>query len=473
MIMRLLFSTVVAFVVTAGLSQAFAQASAPARQQAALLIGNAKYPDSETPLKEPLNDVKALAEELRRQGFDVEVGENLSKDAMQRVLTRFYGKLTAGSVAMVFFSGYGIQSNRQTYMLPVDGQFWTEADVRRDGFSLDAALAEINAKGAKVKIALLDASRRNPYERRFRSFSAGLAPVVAPTGTLVMYSAAPGAVVNDSATDRGVFASELVKQIAAQGANAEEVFNRTRIAVSRATRSEQVPWFSSSLGEDFAFGRPGATGPAIAAAPPAATPAPAVAPVPTPAPAVNASRPPVPAVPAPSPTAPAKVTTDDPVLKDLEARITANPRDAAAYYRRGQVYASRGDFPPALKDFDEAIKLNPKDSEALNNRCWTKAMVGDLNGALRDCNEALQIRPQYADALDSRGFINLKLGMPSYAVTDYDAALKLSPNSASALYGRGLAKARSGNQADGDKDMAAARALKAGIADEFARYGLR
>jgi tetratricopeptide (TPR) repeat protein len=469
MIMRLVFSSVVAFALAAGLGQAAAQqAAAPARAQTALLIGNAKYPDSETPLKEPINDVKALAEELRRQGFEVETGENLSKDAMQRALTRFYGKLNAGSVALLYFSGYGIQSNRQTYMLPVDGQVWTEADVRRDGVSLDAALAEINTKGAKVKIALLDASRRNPYERRFRSFSAGLAPVVAPTGTLVMYSAAPGAVVNDSTSDRGIFATELVKQIATPGASAEEVFNRTRIAVSRATKSEQVPWFSSSLGEDFSFGRPGATSPAIAVNPPA----PAVAPAPTPAPATNAPRPPAPAAPAPT-AAPAKPVIDDPLLKELAARITANPRDPAAYYRRGQVYASRNEFAPAIKDFDEAIKLNPKDPEALNNRCWTKAMVGDLNGGLRDCNEALQIRPQYADALDSRGFINLKLGMPTYAVSDYDAALKLSPNLASALYGRGLAKSRTGKQAEADKDMAAARALKPGIADEFASYGLR
>src|SRR6185503_10839889 len=103
----------------------------------------------------------------------------------------------------IFFSGYGIQSGRQSYILPVDAQIWTEADVRRDGFSLETILGEINNRGAGIKIALLDASRRNPFERRFRSFSAGLAPVIAPSGTLVMYSAAPGAVVSDSASDRG------------------------------------------------------------------------------------------------------------------------------------------------------------------------------------------------------------------------------------------------------------------------------
>ena len=110
---------------------------------------------------------------------------------MRAAIERFYGKIKPDSTALIFFGGYGIQSNRQTYIIPVNAQIWTEADVRRDGFSLDSILAEMNSKGARVKIAILDASRRNPFERRFRSVPAGLAPVIAPTNTAVMYAAAP------------------------------------------------------------------------------------------------------------------------------------------------------------------------------------------------------------------------------------------------------------------------------------------
>ena len=95
---------------------------------------------------------------------------------MRRAFDELYGKIKPGSVALIFFSGFGVQSSRQSYMIPVDAQIWTEADVRRDGFSLETVLGEINSRGAGVKIALIDASRRNPFERRFRSFSAGLAP---------------------------------------------------------------------------------------------------------------------------------------------------------------------------------------------------------------------------------------------------------------------------------------------------------
>src|SRR5712672_727228 len=219
----------------------------------ALVIGNAKYPDADAPLKEPINDARDVAEELKRDGFNVEIGENLTGDAMRRAFERLYGRIKPGSVALIFFSGFGVQSSRQSYMIPVDAQIWTEADVRRDGISLETVLGEINSRGAGVKIALIDASMRNPFERRFRSFSAGLAPVIAPNGTLVMYSAALSSVVGDTGGAHSLFVSELLKEIRVPDLMAEETLNRTRVGVTRASRSEQVPWISSSLAEDFSF----------------------------------------------------------------------------------------------------------------------------------------------------------------------------------------------------------------------------
>ena len=224
-----------------------------AGERYALVIGNAKYPDAEAPLKEPINDARDIAEELKRDGFNVDIGENLTGEQMRRAFERLYGKIKPGSVALIFFSGFGVQSSRQSYMIPVDAQIWTEPDVRRDGFSLETVLGEINSRGAGVKIALIDASRRNPFERRFRSFSAGLAPVIAPNGTLVMYSAALSSVVSDNGSDRSLFVKELLKEIRTPDLMAEETLNRTRVGVTRASRSEQVPWISSSLAEDFSF----------------------------------------------------------------------------------------------------------------------------------------------------------------------------------------------------------------------------
>lgn len=468
-----------------------------AGDRVALVIGNARYPDNEAPLKEPVSDARDIADELKRDGFEVETGENLTGDAMRRALDAFYGRIAPGSAALIFFSGFGVQSARQSYILPVDAQIWTEADVRRDGFSLETILGEINSRGAGVKIALLDASRRNPFERRFRSFSAGLAPVIAPSGTLVMYSAALSSVVSDSGAERSLFVGELLKEIRVPGLTAEETLNRTRVGVTRASRSEQVPWISSSLAEDFAF-IPGAA--KVATAGPAKIePArvepeakPAVTTTPATPPPAEPVRPQVaaktePAAP-PAKSEPPKIETqkpetqkpetqvaalaDDPTVKALNSKLAADPRDANSYYRRGQVYASKGAYSAAIRDFDETLKLNPKDVEALNNRCWTRTVTGDLSNALKDCDQALRLRPGFVDALDSRGLLYLKSGKPAEAIADFDAALKVNPRLTSSLYGRGLARQRSGNKAAGDLDMTNAKAMDPNIVKEFAGYGI-
>jgi hypothetical protein len=51
--------------------------------------------------------------------------------------------------------------------------------------------------------------------------------------------------------------------------------------------------------------------------------------------------------------------------------------------------------------------------------------------------------------------------------------LRINPKQASSLYGRGMAKLRTGRAADGQRDIAAAKALQANIADEFATLGIR
>ena len=448
--------------------------SSAAGDRYALVIGNAKYPDADAPLREPINDARDVADELKRDGFTVEIGENLTGDTMRRAFDRLYGKLRPGSVALLFFSGFGIQSNRQSYMIPVDAQIWSEADVRHDGFSLETVLGEINSRGAGVKIALIDASRRNPYERRFRTFSAGLAPVIAPNGTLVMYSAALSSVISDNGGDHSLFVQELLKEIRVPDLMAEETFNRTRVGVTRASRGEQVPWISSSLAEDFSF-IPGATGgrPTIATMTPPPPPPPTSPIVQPPPPQVELPPPPPP----PGVEKPVDKTqmafADDPTIKSLTEKLNANPDDSSALYRRGQVYASKGAYSLAIKDFDDTIRLNSKDVEALNNRCWARAVIGDLQAALKDCNEALRLRPNFVDALDSRGLVNLKSGLTKNAITDFDAALRINPRLTSSLYGRGLAKQRSGSISEGNLDIANAKAMDPNIVQEFDGYGVR
>jgi len=499
MMMRLLWILVSVVMVASVERKVSAQQSGPV-PRLALIIGNSNYPDTEASLKEPLKDAvkdaRALADELKREGvgFQVTFVEDLSRDGMKREFDRFYAKLTPGSVALVFFGGYAIQAARQSYIIPVDGQIWRETDVPRDGISLESILREMNSRGARVKIAIIDASRRNPYERRIRRFSTGLAPVDAPTGSLVMYSSAPSTVVSDTGSEQRLFLTELVKQLRVPELPAEEVFNRTRMSVSRGTQGQQVPWVSNSLVSDFSFDLRGKSGTVAALTPspvvstlapgaPVVTPAPPTPPAPQPGSVIIPKMEPVvqDSKPAPVPSSSSTVAApiavripreDMTAIEDLSRKLRSNPNDVAALYRRGQLYAKNDDFPHALTDFDAAIKLNPRDAEALNNRCWVRAMVGDLHAALQDCDDSLRIRPDFVDSLDSRGFVKLKIGQPQRAIADYDAALQLSARKASSLYGRGMAKLRIGDTS-GQNDIADAKAIDPRIAEEFARYGLR
>ena len=218
----------------------------------ALVIGNGNYPDASAPLVQPINDARALTASLRRNGFDVDVIEDASKDDMSRAIERLKSRIKKDSVVMLFFGGYGVQVGRESYMIPVDATIWKEADVRRDGVSIESVLEVMKARGARAKLAVIDASRRNPYERRFRTFSHGLAPINVPDNALILSSATPGKVADDGRGEHSVLISELLANLGTH-AGAEAVFNKTRVAISRASDGEQVPSVSSSLLEDVRF----------------------------------------------------------------------------------------------------------------------------------------------------------------------------------------------------------------------------
>jgi uncharacterized caspase-like protein len=229
-------------------------AAAKRGSKIALVIGNGHYPDASAPLAQPINDARALTASLRRNGFDVDVVEDASKDDMNRAIERMKSRIRTDSVVMLFFGGFGVQVGRESYMIPVDAAIWKEADVRRDGLSVETVLDVMKAHGARAKLVVIDASRRNPYERRFRTFSHGLAPISAPDNALILSSATPGKVADDSEGVHSVLMTELLNNLDTPGAGLETVFNKTRIAISRASDGEQVPSVSSSLLEEVSLG---------------------------------------------------------------------------------------------------------------------------------------------------------------------------------------------------------------------------
>jgi len=220
----------------------------------ALVVGNSGYPDAGAPLVQPVNDARTLSTVLRNDGFDVDLIEDARRDDLVRAVARLKDKVKSDTVVMFYFGGYGVQSAGESFMIPVDATIWKESDVRRDGISIEWVLSEMNERGARAKLVVVDASRRNPFERRFRNYSRGLAPINASDNSLILSSAPPDKVVDDSRGPNSLLVTELLDNMNSPAGTAERVFDRTRVSVSKATEGQQVPTVSSSLIEDVRLG---------------------------------------------------------------------------------------------------------------------------------------------------------------------------------------------------------------------------
>lgn len=249
---RFLAAAFCTLLLTASLGPVSTRAAAAGAGRTALVIANAAYPDSDAPLPTPINDARALGDALKRRGFTVVAAENANREAMQAAIDRFLKGVEPDGIALVFFGGYGIQAGRKNYLIPVDARIWSEADVGRDGIAVDTLLDDLAKRRAGIRVTVLDASRRNPFERRFRSFSQGLAPAPAQPGTLTLSAAAAGAVVNEGSGPRSAFVTELVQQVGTDQ-TADQAFAATRDTLGKRGRAGQEPALSVNLDETFSF----------------------------------------------------------------------------------------------------------------------------------------------------------------------------------------------------------------------------
>lgn len=217
----------------------------------ALVIGNSNYPGA--PLKNPVADARAIAAKFRALGFEVLHGENLSQREMTRLVTRFGERLPGRQVGVFYYAGHGMQVRGRNYLIPIDAQIASEASARSESLDVDQVLDHLATSGSGVNLVVLDACRNNPFERRFRSTSGGLAQLDAPKGTLIAFATAPGKVAFDGEGVHGTYTNALLRVLDEPGLNIESVFKRVRTEVSRITGDQQIPWEASSLTGEFYF----------------------------------------------------------------------------------------------------------------------------------------------------------------------------------------------------------------------------
>jgi len=229
-----------------------ATANPTTAKRIALVIGNGAYTTA-PPLKNPPNDARDMAATLRALGFDVTSGINANQRDMKRLIREFGQKLKSGGSGLFYYAGHGVQSKGRNYLIPVDAEIQSEAEVEDSGVDVSLVLNYMDDAQNGLNIVILDACRNNPFARSFRSASDGLAQVDAPTGTLIAYATAPGRVASDGAGQNGLYTSELLKQMRVPGLSATEMFMRVRAEVMKQTANKQVPWEASSLTGSFYF----------------------------------------------------------------------------------------------------------------------------------------------------------------------------------------------------------------------------
>ncbi len=218
----------------------------------ALVIGNSGYRDS--PLSNPANDARAIGAVLKKTGFDVTIKLDAPRSELAQAVqlyTEALGKRQA--VGVFYFAGHGLQLAWRNFMVPVDANVRTAADIHAQCVELGDLLSGITRARNPFNVIILDACRDNPFGNLGGVDQKGLSQMDAPPGTLLAYATAPGNVASDGEGANGLYTEHLLKEITVPEAKVEDVFKRVRLGVRRTSKGAQVPWESTSLEEDFWF----------------------------------------------------------------------------------------------------------------------------------------------------------------------------------------------------------------------------
>ncbi|MGB3654039.1 MAG: tetratricopeptide repeat protein [Rivularia sp. (in: cyanobacteria)] len=92
------------------------------------------------------------------------------------------------------------------------------------------------------------------------------------------------------------------------------------------------------------------------------------------------------------------------ITLEYDRAIKKNPNDAAAFYNRGTIRASRGNSEKAIADFTQVIRINPTDASAFPSTVGAYLQrgrlyhrLGDKQKALADYHKAAEICKQQKD----------------------------------------------------------------------------
>ena len=242
----------------------------------ALVIGQSDY-EALPALTNPANDAKAIERLLSDLGFDVDLVANADRKKLSKSLSRFVEDAEGADVAMIYYSGHGIEAGGENFLVPVDADVSALDKADQTLVPVSALIAELQAK-VPVTIVLLDACRSNPFPPGAMvklEDGAALVPVAEGglgtprgvvsiagkqnqadgLGAVIGYAAAPGQVALDGdAGSNSPYAAALLKHLPASGFAFSDVMTMVTEEVYLKTGARQVPWTNASLRRLLYFG---------------------------------------------------------------------------------------------------------------------------------------------------------------------------------------------------------------------------
>jgi hypothetical protein len=226
---------------------------ARAETRVALVVGNAKYEHADV-LANTVNDAMAVSSMLKKAGFDVDERDNLTVVEFKRAVRDFARTAANADIAVVYYSGHGVEFDGTNYLIPTDARLANDSDVEDEAIPLDRVLAATRA-AKKLSLIILDACRENPFlhlegamATKRVSFK-GLVPLESTgTNTLVAYAAKAGSVSFDGSGANSPFTTALVKYIAEPGLDIRMALGKVRDEVLATTGNAQEPSIYGSLG---------------------------------------------------------------------------------------------------------------------------------------------------------------------------------------------------------------------------------
>jgi tetratricopeptide (TPR) repeat protein len=403
-----------------------------ARRRTALVIGNNAYKKAR-PLKNCLNDSDDIGDSLTKSGFTVTRVHDGSLDGTRAALSTFTSGLGQGDIALLYYSGHGIQANGENYIVPVDFDVAAgESRLAAAAIAAAPALEAMEKTGSQLNIVILDSCRDNPF--RPNAPVKGMALMEPGLGTCVALATGPGQFASDNSDERnGLFTKFLIQEMG-RPQPLDAVFKSVRDAVFKASAGKQRPWTFADIVGDFYFAQ--------------------------------------------AAQSPVRLGVIDVIEQgkrqylagmfeeaadSFERAVRTDPENAFAYNALGSARARLKQWSIATNLFAKAIEIKPDYGAAYFNRGVAYYNASRYELALQDFGWAVEQEPYDPRALDLRGKTNLALRNNDDAVSDFSRSLELDPSDSTALTGRGAVRFRTGQFPDAIRDLSASLNIRVAV----------